>query len=472
MLAVMRKLARDHRPTPEQAVIVNDPAPGYWLIRGAAGSGKTTTAVMRLRFLVRYWRERRRDLGLDEPVRVLVLTFNRTLRGYIDDLVSEHVTPGPDVVVETTTFGAWSRERTTSALLEHRPRAAKLASLAGQRFGWDQRFLVDEVDYVLGRWLPEDRLAYVDAARTGRGAPSLDGQIRRRLLDEVVTPYERWKRERSVQDWSDAAVQLAVRPTGERYDIVVVDETQDFSANQVRAITGHLAPDFVCTFIRDTTQRIYPNYFAWREVGIDFGAGGQRSRQLRVNYRNTKQIAAFARPLVEGLMVVEESNPPDFTQATREGALPTVLQGRFGLQAPWALEYLDSEVGADETVAFLHPRGGEWFSEIRGQLTRAGVPWVSIARESVWPEGDERVALSTMHSAKGLEFDHVLILGYNAEIVAHGDDEQDAMLEMHRRLLAMAVGRARTGVVIGYKPSDASRLIEFLQPGTFETVVL
>jgi hypothetical protein len=62
--------------TSEQLTVIDNPAPGFWLIRGAAGSGKTTTALLRLKFLVRYWRERRADLGLQAPVRMLVLTFN------------------------------------------------------------------------------------------------------------------------------------------------------------------------------------------------------------------------------------------------------------------------------------------------------------------------------------------------------------------------------------------------------------
>jgi superfamily I DNA/RNA helicase len=132
------------------------------------------------------------------------------------------------------------------------------------------------------------------------------------------------------------------------------------------------------------------------------------------------------------------------------------------------VEYLrSSAIGPEDTLAFLHPRGGNWFGALRQRLDLEKLPWTSLTREAEWPKGDERIALSTMHSAKGLEFDHVIILGYNAEVVGHGDEPDDALLDTQRRLLAMAVGRARKSVVVGYKPSDSSRLVDFLALGTY-----
>jgi superfamily I DNA/RNA helicase len=460
-------------PTPEQALVIDDDAPGYWLIRGAAGSGKTTTALLRLRFLVRYWRDRREDLGISGPVRVLVLTFNRTLRGYINELAQQQIQTGPEVDLEVSTFGSWAQGLLGRLILEHEPRTARLRELAGSDFPWQTTFLVDEVDYVFGRWLPEEREAYLTAERTGRGgAPRVDRPLRERLLEQVIEPYDAWKRESKIYDWADLGSELALRKVAAPYEIVIVDETQDFSANQVRAIANHVADDFVCTFIRDATQRIYPNFFVWRDVGVDFGAQGRRSRRLTRNYRNTRQIAAFARPLVEGTESVEDEALPDFTSCEGEGPVPRVLRGRYSEQLDWIIGYLGSEVAPEDTVAFLHPKGGNWFRELRRRLDAERIPWVSISRETEWPEGEERVALSTMHSAKGLEFDHVLILGYNAEVVQHGDASDDSLLEMQRRLLAMAVGRARKGVVVGYKPSDSSRLVELLDAGTYEAVEL
>lgn len=461
-------------PTPEQALVVDNDEPGHWLIRGAAGSGKTTTALLRLKFLVRYWRDRREDLGLAGPVRVLVLTFNRTLRGYIEELALEQIQTGPEVDLEISTFGSWSSTLLGQVILDRDARGARLNELANDDFPWRLEFLAEEVDYVLGRWLPADRREYLGAERSGRGAvPRVDQRLRERLLDQVIQPYEAWKRERGVVDWSDLAVQLAENQLAAPYDVVVVDETQDFSANQIRAIDNHLAEEFVCTFVRDTTQRIYPNFFSWREVGVNFGAQGNRSRRLARNYRNTRQIAAFARPLVDGIEALEDESIPDFTGCEVDGGRPKLLRGRYSQQLDWAIRYLDSNaVGTEDTIAFLHPLGGGWFRTLRRRLNGEGLPWASLTREVEWPQGDERIALCTMHSAKGLEFDHVIILGYNAEVIWYRKEENASSIDLHRRLLAMAVGRARKSVILGYKPEEEARLVDFLADDTFEAIDL
>jgi superfamily I DNA/RNA helicase len=77
-----------------------------------------------------------------------------------------------------------------------------------------------------------------------------------------------------------------------------------------------------------------------------------------------------------------------------------------------------------------------------------------------------------MHSAKGLEFDHVVVLGLNAEVTRHGDEEHDAQLDNDRRLLAMALGRGRKSIIVGYKPEEESKLIRYFERGTYEEVDL
>jgi superfamily I DNA/RNA helicase len=139
----------------------------------------------------------------------------------------------------------------------------------------------------------------------------------------------------------------------------------------------------------------------------------------------------------------------------------------------YVIEYLGKSVDLKkESVAFLHPLGGGWFYETMRRLGRAGLAFVEISRVPDWPSGTENIALSTFHSAKGLEFDHIIVVGLNAEVTVHGKEEDDDSLLTLRRLLAMGIGRARISTVIGYKPSEASRLIGYMDPKTYKAVDL
>lgn len=80
------------------------------------------------------------------------------------------------------------------------------------------------------------------------------------------------------------------------------------------------------------------------------------------------------------------------------------------------------------------------------------------------------MAVSTLHSAKGLEFDHVVMLGMNQSVTPHGTETGDVQLDSLRRLAAMGVGRARVSVTLGYKPGEESSLISYLDPTTYRAV--
>ena len=437
---------------------------------------------MRLRQLTGSKLNQRRRLNRAEFINVLVITFNRTLRGYILELAQSQAHREQGVNLEVMTFAKWAKscvgpceimsygqqEGIIKQLLMEAGIAPKFVGKAGVKE--DLRYFVDEVIYVLGRFAPKDYTDYLTAQRSGRGrAPVVRQELRMRLLDQVIGPYHKFKQTNGLADWNDLALQAAIRPQS-RLDILVVDEAQDLSANEMRSMLAHLTEDDCATFIIDATQRIYARGFTWKELGLTIQA--KDVYELKRNHRNTKQIAEFAAGVVRDINVGEDGVVPDPATCVRCGPLPIVLMGNYRDQIEYMLRAASERIAESESVAFLKPLGGRWFDELRRNLDVRNIAFCELARKSDWPRGDALVALCTLHSAKGLEFDHIMIPGLNQEVTPHGQQAGDGTLERLRRLLAMGIGRARKSVIVGYKRAEASSLTEYLNPETYHRIRL
>ena len=459
------------KPTPEQLPILTDDRPGFRLIRGAAGSGKTTAALLRLRQLCASRLARKARLQSEKPVRVLVLTFNRTLRGYINQLAIDQVGNSSELQLEVETFGRWALNLLGPMPLQESNCSPGWIKNLLRKSGVSETnlaYFVDEIDYIMGRFQPDKRELYIHATRSGRGrAPMVTQQMRTKLLAEVIQPYEDLKKARGRVDWNDLALAAASIPS-QGYDIVVVDESQDLSANQLRAILEHLDEDHVTTFVIDAMQRIYPQSFQWRELGIEMRPNMVFT--LGRNYRNTAEIARFASSLVRGLPPEQDGALPDERACREGGRRPEVVAGTYSEQLEYMLSRIQPFLDAEETIAILHPKGGGWFDYTRQVLRQDNVDYCELTGERDWPTGPELVALSTIHSAKGLEFDHVLLPGLNQKVTPHGDEEGDGTLDSLRRLVAMGIGRARRTVTLGYKSGEESTLIDLIDPTTYDLV--
>lgn len=457
------------RPTPEQLPILSNTGMGFRLIRGAAGCGKTTAALMRLRQLCAARLVRKMRMGLADPVRVLVLTFNRTLRGYVQHLATEQVPDGASAEVDLTvkTFSSWAFSLCPwVTIVDQGKLIRKLLKDTGFTDNLD--YLVGEVEYILGRFPFDEKVLYLDAGRLGRGrTPAITRPIREVLLNKVITSYEKEKARLGKVDWNDVALKAA-KVNCQGYDVVVVDEAQDLSANQIRSVLAHLSENHNTTFIIDAVQRIYPQAFQWQEVGLTIRPN--QVYTLKQNHRNTAAISHFAASIVQDLPTEDDGVVPDPSKSLHKGSLPEILVGRYSAQIDYMLNVIQPYLASGDTVAILQPRGGSWFDFARQALRRRKVLFCELTRTSDWPEGPEQVALSTIHSAKGLEFDHVLLPGLNQEVTPHGLEDGDGSLESLRRLLAMGIGRARKSVTLGYNPEDKSTLINLIDQTTYNLV--
>ncbi|MBX8577766.1 AAA family ATPase [Pseudomonas cichorii] len=466
------KALMDVVPTAEQLALFSRVTSGVDVIRGAAGSGKTTTALLKLRTSVAFYLNRARRQAEPSPVKVLVLTFNRTLRGYINELTERQLGPEPLISLEIATFNKWAQRLTGARnILDMDDASAHISRLANTA-GFDPEFATEEAQYVLGRFNVDDLDDYLTARRDGRGiTPRMERPARQVLLDSVIRPYLYFKRDSRLADWGDLACGLADTQV-EQYDVIVVDETQDFSANEVRAVLNQRSADASVTFVLDSAQRIYPRNFTWVEVGVNLRP--EKSHTLQTNYRNTRQIARFASAMLTGLPIDDNGTMPNYVTARDDGPKPIVLRGSYLNQVRGAIQFLRGIDLSEQSVAFLHYKG--WFRDLIPALNQAGFPFVSLTGSPIWPDGDENIALCTLHSSKGLEFDHVIMIGLDGTVlrVDVPEDEDQIDVAEHepsarlRRLVAMGVGRARESVLIGFKPSDAPDIMDFVDDDLYE----
>lgn len=443
--------------SPEQLTILRSTPRPIEIIKGAAGSGKTITALAKMAFAANYY------LRAHRRARVQILSFNRTLQGYVKKIM-EHPDfrrrlPGDgNLSIDVDTFARWGRricghdDRTITnptefldAMLanhENRPLA--------DRFNDD--FIANEMEYVLKRF-PHDALdAYIHTTRTGRGqSPVITTPQRKILIDEYILLYMKWKAENKKIDWNDIAWQT-YSETSPTYDIIVVDEGQDFSANQYRAVMKSLLSDscFIC--VVDSAQTIYLNGFTWGECGID--AVRYQPQTLKHNFRNTRQIAQLAKALLAGMQLDGNGVMPALDHDMTTGPVPVLLEGQFPRQLSSMIERIKEAERREETSAILM-KSENGVEKIREVLENAGMDFEKIVRTSVWPDRDTYLVLSTMHSAKGLEFDHVFMPGVNDKLFPSSPPAEPEAAERDRRLLAMAVGRARKTVTIGQKPGES-----------------
>lgn len=231
------------------------------------------------------------------------------------------------------------------------------------------------------------------------------------------------------------------------YQAILVDEGQDFANDWYRALLRALDPETNSLFIAvDSSQTIYKRKVSWREIGIQI-VGRTRTRVLRVNYRNTEEILASAYGMIRELdaagMTAQEAGQEYVApeQALRHGPVPEVRR----LVSPEAsrrdaLEWVKTRLARGATPGDILVLG-----LIRPEMARLET-WLTDNRVPARLLGGKGkpggVGLSTIHSAKGLDANCVLVM--NAHQLQRLDDVEA------RRLLYIAMTRARTELCITY----------------------
>ncbi len=108
-----------------------------------------------------------------------------------------------------------------------------------------------------------------------------------------------------------------------------------------------------------------------------------------------------------------------------------------------------AELGGDESPG--DGSGPDAPSVVRGGFAGFLDYTSLLSEQDALEDGTEKVSLMTLHTAKGLEFDHVLIAGIEDGTLPHSrSKDTDSGLEEERRLLFVGMTRARKGLCLTY----------------------
>ncbi|MGA5763675.1 HelD family protein [Nonomuraea bangladeshensis] len=195
--------------------------------------------------------------------------------------------------------------------------------------------------------------------------------------------------------------------TGEnerRYQHLVIDEAQDLTPMQAKSL-ARWCPSGSMTILGDLAQSTgIRQYDVWERLAdILAGAEGWHIAELAVGYRVPTEVMKFA------AMLGTEISPSTAIPASVRPSSPDTLaivpvpRQRIITETITRAQRLAMQDGDQaRSVAVLTPPQDELHTELARQI--------AAAQESALPGMGQRVAVMPAHMAKGLEFDHVVVV--------------------------------------------------------------
>jgi DNA helicase-2/ATP-dependent DNA helicase PcrA len=192
-----------------------------------------------------------------------------------------------------------------------------------------------------------------------------------------------------------------------RYEHLFIDEAQDLSPVELSVLMDTTSDDRCVTLAGDTSQRLLMDngFTDWRGVLRDLGLSGVEVEPLRIGYRSTLEVLAFARAVLGPLA---EAEAP---LATRHGA-PVEFHGFNDIGAAVAFlgealrDLALNEPRANVAVIARDPERAEVYYQ---GLLRAEIPRLARVADQDF-SFRPGVEVTDIRQVKGLEFDYVILV--------------------------------------------------------------
>jgi superfamily I DNA/RNA helicase/mRNA-degrading endonuclease RelE of RelBE toxin-antitoxin system len=439
-------------------------------VLGGAGTGKTVVAMHRAKWLVKN--------HASDKKKVLFTTFTRNLavdiKSNLESICSQEEMAGIEIVNLDQWVQRFLRKHSYDfevAFDEHALKQCWDKALSEKPSGetLPDRFFQEEWNRVIQPQGIKTLNEYKIASRIGRGT-----RLNREKRVDIWPVFEEYRyqlnraRLKEVDDaYRDAAALITNQKLELPYCAVVVDEAQDMGTQAFKLIRTLVPEDKNDLFIvGDAHQRIYGrNRVVLGRCGINIRG---RSRKLKINYRTTDEIRAWATGVLEGRHIDDLDGGEDTNRLYKSlthGQAPVIEHFDTAEKQAAFIEKLlvSSEMPAASTCVVA--RTNKEVSAIQELLERQGLK-TSVIRPNKPEEDDaEALKLATVHRVKGLEFDQVILASANEGLVpldsviagkADTVSQEDADTE-ERSLVYVAITRAR----------KAAFVLSYDQPGRY-----
>ncbi len=452
-------------PTPEgrQKEVLCLPEKGHYVVLGTAGSGKTTLAIHRAAYLAKRTKSKEK---------VLLVTFNKSLVTYLNSLAENNL-----YKVDVRNYHWFAR-----GYLAHRGMLSWGDIVPSMDYNKENKKLTfikqainevteeqgenstltraPEVFYEEISWIQKIGLSsvdeYIEAERIGRSGTRVTRDKRKYFF----AVYERYLdiRERNGYryDWDDLAhtvkSELDNDENDKMYKHIIIDEGQDLSPVMLQSLALAVPKDGSITFFGDVAQQIYGGRISWRDAGLNVTRS--ETWKFDQNYRNSTEIADLA---------IAISKQPFFKQSTdlvtpkapvASGPKPVLaVFNNEDSELKWVVRNA-AKLGERQTVSILM-RTRQSLKKLRKLLREQRIIPQELDGELKRWNGKPGISIGTYHSAKGLEFDAVMIPYCSAERLPDEDkitalEDRDEALGEESKLIYVAVTRARRLLAMSY----------------------
>lgn len=400
---------------PTQRKLAQGDRSGPMRVLGGAGTGKTVLAMHRAKWLA--------EQRATTENKVFFTTFTRNLAADIEENLKTLCSPAVMQKIEVKNLDAWVHGFLRRNKYEHKiiyNRKQGEAAEAWQRaltlqdtsLSFPPGFYEEELERVILAQGVSSRDEYRLAKRTGRGTVLTRGK--RDAIWPVFEEYRAQLASRKLKEvddaYRDAAALLQDKPQG--YSSIIVDETQDFGPQALRLFRAMVpvGPNDLF-FVGDGHQRIYTrNRAAMSACGIDIRG---RARKLYLNYRTTEEIRRLAVATLEGCEVDnldEGSDEVKRYKSLSHGPAPKTLDFQHLEDSlSFLTPLLKASLADGRSVCVIVPTKHD-SNAVHGSLKAEEIPVTILGPDERDQPDSKSVRVATMHRAKGLEFDEVVLL--------------------------------------------------------------